>query len=128
MKKKQFVKTTGMVILAGIVLSGCAAMEKSAATDTEKMLAAAGFKMKPADTADKLAHVQSMEQRKLLSHVQNGTVYYAYADAEYCKCLYMGSEKNYQEYQKLDIQQNTAEMNRAAAMNWNSWGGWGGWY
>jgi len=128
MKKKQFVKTTGMVILAGIALSGCAAMEKSAATDTEKMLAASGFKMKPADTADKLAHVQSMEQNKLLTLTQDGAVYYAYADAEYCKCLYMGSEKNYQEFQKLDIEQNTAEMNQEAAMNWGSWGGWGGWY
>jgi hypothetical protein len=125
--KNQVVKSIGLLLLAGTLLIGCAAMKKSAATDTEKMLAAAGFKIKIADTPGKLAHVKSMKQRKLLSHMKDGAVYYAYADAEFCKCLYMGSEKNYQKYQKLNIEENTAEMNQAAAMNWDAWGGWGPW-
>ncbi|MBW1750071.1 MAG: hypothetical protein JRJ37_05130, partial [Deltaproteobacteria bacterium] len=76
---------------------------------------------------EKIAHLQSMQQRKLLTHIKDGSVYYAYADAQFCKCMYMGSEKNYQEYQKLHVEQTTAEMNQAAAMDWDSWGGWGGW-
>ncbi|WP_428355862.1 hypothetical protein [Methyloprofundus sp.] len=121
-------KTTSMLLLAGITLSGCAMIEKSNATSDEQKLAAAGFKVKFADTPEKLAHVKSMKQREVVSHIQNGDVFYAYADAEFCKCLYMGTQTNYQEYEKLTIEQRTAEMNRDAAMNWNAWGGWGAWY
>lgn len=64
-----------------------------------------------------------MKQRTVLSHIKQASVYYAYAAAEFCKCLYVGTEKNYQEYEKLTIEQNTAEMNRDAAMNWGPWGG-----
>ena len=117
-----------MLLLAGITLSGCAMIEKSNATSDEQKLAAAGFKVKFADTPEKLAHVKSMKQREVVSHIQNGNVFYAYADAEFCKCLYMGTQTNYQEYEKLTIEQRTAEMNRDAAMNWNAWGGWGAWY
>jgi hypothetical protein len=125
--KNRIFKTAGMLLFAGTVLTGCATIEKNASTDTEEMLAAAGFKVKIADTAEKIAHLQSMQQRKLLTHIKDGSVYYAYADAQFCKCMYMGSEKNYQEYQKLHVEQTTAEMNQAAAMDWDSWGGWGGW-
>ena len=125
--KQQFYKKAIMLLIVGVAMTGCAAIEKSNATDTEQMLAASGFKMKIADTPEKLAHVESMQQRELVNHIKDGSVYYAYADAKFCKCLYMGSEKNYQEYEKLSIQQNTAEMNQEAAMNWGAWGGWDGW-
>ncbi len=125
--KQQFFKKVSMLVIVGIAMTGCAMIEKSNATDTEQMLSAAGFNMKVADTPEKLAHVTSMKQRELVSHIKDGYVYYAYADAEFCKCLYVGSEKSYQEYEKLDIQQNTAEMNQEAAMNWGAWGGWDAW-
>lgn len=124
--QKNLLKTTGMILIVGSALSGCAMIEKSDATSTENKLAAAGFKVKFADTPEKLAHIKSMQQRTIITHIKNGTVYYAYADAEFCKCLYMGTEENFGEYQKLTIQQRTAEMNRDAAMNWNAWGGWRG--
>ena len=122
------VKTMSMLVLVGATLSGCTMIEKSNAESEEQKLAAAGFKVKFADTSEKLAHVQSMQQRTVISHIKNGVVYYAYADAEFCKCLYMGTESDYQEYAKLTVEQRTAEMNRDAAMDWNSWGGWGAWY
>lgn len=130
---KQYVKAIGIVLFTGTLLSGCAAMEKSAVENNENLLTAAGFRMKPADTPEKFAHLKSMQQRKLLTHVQNGSVFYAYADARFCQCLYMGSEKNYQDYERLRIEQNIAEMNQniemnqEAAMSWGPWGGWNGW-
>lgn len=124
--KRQLVNYSIVSIILIFAMAGCAAMEKSTATNDEKMLTAAGFKMQLADTPGKIAHIQSMQQRKIITHVKKGSVYYAYADAEFCKCLYMGTEKNYQEYEKMSIQQNTAEMNQAAAMNWDAWGGLGG--
>ena len=119
----------------GIAVVGGAAIEKSDAMDTERMLSAAGFKMQFADTPQKLANVQAMTQRKVVPHDKDGAVYYAYADAEFCKCLYLGSENAYQQYEKMAIQQNIAEMNRNAAemnenasMNWGAWGAWGPMY
>ncbi len=124
-----------MAVMAGL-FSACAAIEKSDATDTERTLAAAGFKMRFADTPEKLENAQRMTQRKLVPHMKDGQTYYAYADATFCKCVYVGDEAVYQRYQKLAIQQQianervqAAEMNEDAAMNWGVWGGgWGPWY
>lgn len=112
----------------GAMLIGCTAIEKSNAMDAERMLSAAGFKMKFAETPERLAHLQTMTQRTVVPHPKDGEVYYAYADAKFCKCLYMGSEKAYQQYQKMAIEQNIAQMNENASMNWGMWGGWGTWY
>ena len=121
------------VILSSVafLLGGCAAIERSNAIDTERLLAAAGFQMRFADTPEKEAHLKSMTQRKLVPHFRDGKVYYVYADSLACECLYVGSEKAYQRYQALAIQKKIAEENRAAAemnanaaMNWHMWGPW----
>ena len=124
-----------LVIGLGICLAGCAAIRNAKAMETERMLAAAGFQMKMADTPEKLARLETMTQRKLVPHQKDGKVYYAYADATTCKCLYVGTEQAYQRYQDLllkkqiaDEQMQAAEMNQDAAMNWDSWGPWGPWY
>jgi hypothetical protein len=108
-----------------IALAGCAAIKKSEATDTEQLLAAAGFKMKPADTPEKLAHLKSLTQMKVVPHDRDGKMYWVYADADYCKCLYVGDEEAYQRYENLLVKKNIAEMNEDAAMNWGLWGPWG---
>lgn len=115
------------LMFAGVLMTGCAMLEKSDAGNTEELLAKAGFQKKPADTPEKLAHINSMKQRELVSHIKDGSVYYAYADGEFCKCLYMGSEQNYKQFEKLTFQRDTEEMNEAAAMNWGAWGGWDAW-
>ena len=120
-------KSVSILLVTGVSLVGCATIENSNATSNEESLAAAGFNVKYADTPSKLAHIKSMQQRTILSHIKNSKVYYAYADAEFCECLYIGSELNFQAYQKLTIEQRTAEMNCEAAENWNSWGGWDAW-
>jgi hypothetical protein len=115
--------------MLGGLCSSCATMEADRARDTEQLLAAAGFKVKPADTPDKLAHVKSLTQHKLVPHEKDGTVYYVYADATTCRCVYWGPEEAYQRYQRLATQQRiaedqrmAAEMNEDAAMNWELWG------
>ncbi len=128
MKIKLFTFFNVMAMACLLVLNGCTAIEKSDAMDTERMLSAAGFKLKFADTPEKLAQLQSMTQRKVVVHNKVGIPYYAYADAEFCKCLYLGSERNYARYQRMNIQTNIAEMNRDAALNWPMWGAWGPWY
>jgi hypothetical protein len=117
--------------LAAVVIlgSGCAAIRKSEVETQEQLLSAAGFQMKLADTPQKLAHLQEMTRQKLVPHTKDGKLYYAYADPEVCKCLFVGDEPAYQKYQQLAIQQkvaqervNAAAMNENAAMNWGLWG------
>jgi hypothetical protein len=115
-----------VVALSGCLalLGSCQAIEKSEAEDTEQLLAAAGFQMKEATTPEQMANVEKLTQRKVVMHDQDGQPRYVYADAENCKCVYVGGEKNYDEYQNLSVKQQTAEMNQAASMNWGAWGPW----
>jgi len=125
-----------MVILAAsfLAFSACAAIQNQNAMDTERLLAASGFQMRLADTPEKLAHLQTLSQRKLVPHPHDGKVYYVYADAGYCQCVYIGNENAYQRYQQIamqkeiaDEQRMAAEMNANASMNWGLWGPWGPW-
>jgi len=64
---------------------------------TEQLLAAAGFQKKIADTPEKLAHLGTLTPaRKLVTHRQDGRLYYVYADPVVCRCLYVGTPAEYQ--------------------------------
>jgi hypothetical protein len=141
MMQKGTVRLAMTMLVAALVLAlaGCAAVvqdvQKNEAADREQLLAAAGFKVKLADTPQKLAHLQTLTQRKLIMHQHKGKVYYVYADALNCKCLYVGDQAAYQRFRQLQIdrqiavqQRMTAEMNMDAAMNWDMWGPWDPWY
>lgn len=138
MKKGRAWLELTMIVMALIALAGCAAVQaiqKSEATDKEQLLTAAGFRVRLADTPEKLAHLQTLTQRKLIAHQRDGKVYYVYADALACKCLYIGNEEAYQRYRQLVIQQQiadqqrmTAEMNYDAQMNWGMWGPYDPWW
>ena len=117
-------KSIAAIMVLGIALAGCAAIEKSEATDTEQLLAAAGFKMKLADTPEKIAHLKTLTQLKVVPHDRNGKMYYVYADAADCQCLYAGNQEAYQRYENLAVKQNIAQMNEAASMDWGMWGPW----
>lgn len=120
----------GMALAALIpVVGGCAALRKSDVDSQEQLLSAAGFQMKLADSPQKIAHLQTLTPQKLVPHTRDGKLFYVYADAEFCKCLYVGDQAAYQKYQQLAIQQklaeerlNAAAMNENAAMNWGLWG------
>ena len=102
-------------------------VETSEAEDTEQVLAAAGFQMKVATTPEQMANLEKLSQRKLVIQEQNGQTRYVYADAQDCKCVYVGSERNYDEYQRLSVKEQIAEDNADAPLNWNGWGPWGPW-
>lgn len=60
------------VALAGALLTACAAMKAEEATSKEQLLAAAGFKMQLANTPEKLAHLKSLTQQKIVVHEKDG--------------------------------------------------------
>ena len=120
---KVYRKVVMLALIVALPLAGCAAIQRSEAKDTEQLLAAAGFQAKPADTPEKLANLRTMP-RKLVWQAKDGKFMYAYADPDYCQCLYVGGPTEYSAYQRLAVQKEIAEEQREAAMDWGMWGPW----
>jgi hypothetical protein len=103
-------KSTVITAILSIALTACVTTQHTEAIDKERMLAAAGFQVKLANTADKMAHLKTLPQRKIVPHQKGSEVFYVYADATYCKCIYAGPEKAYQRYQQMAVNQSIEEM------------------
>ena len=105
------------LIVLSLSVTGCAAIRTHQTAETEQVLAAAGFQVKPAP-------------RKVVRYTRDGQPQYVYADPETCKCLYVGDEQRYQKFQELSLQKKIADERMSAAhANWeasmNYWGVWG---
>jgi hypothetical protein len=124
MTKRGPTQSAVAAFLLAVVLASCQAIENEDAEDTEQLLAAAGFHMKEATTPDQLANLRAMSQRKIVIQEQDGQQRYVYADAQDCKCVYVGNERNYDEYQRLSLKEEIAEENLDASMDWDMWGPW----
>src|SRR5262245_11099626 len=111
-------KSAGLIaIAAAFVVAACATM----ARDTESNLQKAGFEKIPADTPQKMAHLKTLPDRKLVSRTHQGQQYYVYADPSYCKCMWVGKAKQYQAYQSLLKEQRAAEDAAVAAEEAKEW-------
>ena len=114
------------VLAAAMLLTGCATIRSSEARSTEQLLAAAGFVMRPADTAERQQRLAARPPYRLESHAKDGKAVYTYADPGTCKCLYVGGSKEYSEYQRLKLERQIAADEawgaHAADMDWDVWG------
>lgn len=93
-------------------LCGCASVEPLPPTPAEQaqqiepLLAAAGFRILPADNPERHKQLQSMAPLQLQYYVgKKGNLHYFMADPYYCNCMYIGSEKDYQNYQQIRLNQ-----------------------
>jgi hypothetical protein len=123
-------------VLCGILalIGACTTIERQEAESDEDLLSAAGFSMLVADTPAKQAQLQAMKQRKILRREKDGQLNFLYADAEFCKCLFVGTEKEYQQFQRLALRRENAIARQEAALDADEagmydWGMWGypGW-
>ncbi len=117
-------KAVMFALIVALPLAGCAALQRGEARDPEQLLAAAGFQAKPADTPGKLASLRTMPPHQLISQSKDGNFVYAYADPDYCQCLYVGGPKEYAAYQRLAVKKEIAQDRLDAAMDWRLWGPW----
>jgi hypothetical protein len=125
----------GVLILFGLTLVGCAGSsgpqspQVAAPQTAEQLLSAAGFKQIFPTTPAQQARVQNMPQKQIFMISKGPKVYYVYADANGCGCLYVGNQQKYQNFQRLLTQsQLAAEQYQAAQMNTWDWGPWAsGW-
>lgn len=93
------------------VLGGCAAMRRDRAPETTSLLTQAGFKVLKADTPERMAKLSTLTPYKVVpwKRKSGGTVY-AYAEPDSCKCVYVGSPKQYAKYRQLLSAEQTAEI------------------
>ncbi len=117
-----------MAVVATTIFAGCAALERGGVSDVEGLLTKAGFKKQVADTPQKLAHLKTLPQHRFSRHERHGKLYFVYADATDCKCLYSGDEKAFQHFRGLEREQDymRTEMHRPSlrAQPWTGeyWG------
>ena len=107
---RTFGRTLRTGVLCGMLglVGACATIERQEADSDEKLLSAAGFSMLVADTPAKEDHLRSLKQRTILRRDNNGQLSFLYADAQYCNCLFVGNEQNYQQFQRLALRRENA--------------------
>jgi hypothetical protein len=125
MSKTAFV----LVIAALLFCTGCAAIQKSMTVDMERKLAAAGFQMKFATTAEQRERAASLPQHKLTPvRGPDGKTGFVWADATDCKCIYVGTAAAYDRYRSLELEENIVANEEMSPIDWRPWGTWGPWY
>ena len=124
--RRQLFRGSVLLLVLAPALYGCASMQQQQTEATEELLAAAGFKIKPADTPQRMAHLTTLQPFKLIARSRDGQFIYTYADPQYCKCLYAGGPKEYQEFERLKFQKQQAATELMASeetsMDWALWG------
>jgi len=113
------------------VLSGCAAIERADRSNTERLLAAAGFNVLLANTPERQLSLEATRPYKVERKLKGEEVYYFYACPDQ-SIAYIGNQNDYSKYRELELQQEIANQNTAASENavlaaqqWNDWRVWG---
>ena len=129
--------TAGLIILS-LALWGCAGMQGQSTQQiktTEDLLSAAGFQQIFATSPQLKARLNGMPQKQIFMASRGPKLFYVYADAVGCGCLYAGNQQQYQAYKNLAaqyrmaaMQYEAAQMNLDASMDWGEWGPMGPWY
>src|SRR5690348_13605593 len=95
--------------LAGL-LCGCGSLNPPPPTPIEQAqkiepnLSAAGFTMLPADTPEREQKLSTLLPLQVQYYVgKTGKLHYWMADPYYCKCMYVGTEQAYQQYEKIKV-------------------------
>ena len=117
MHNKIFLRTMTPLISVFLILAlaGCAIYRNSKAVEMKRLLADSGFNMRVADTKSKLAQLKELPQRKLVTRNWGAKMRYIYADANICRCAYVGDEASYNRFQELALQRQIAKEDRLAA-------------
>jgi len=119
-----------------VLLSGCASTSLNA-SNRESLLRAAGFRERTPQTAKQQERYAEAPAYQMQHLTVQGRSFYLYKD-EKKGAVWLGGEKEYQQYQRLARQQRMTQENYAAvemdephAWGWGdgwgtwSWGGWG---
>jgi hypothetical protein len=108
--------TAALPIVLSVALAGCGSLNPPPPTPIveaqiiEPMLSAAGFTMLPADTPEREQKLSSLVPLQVQYYVgKTGKLHYWMADPYYCKCMYLGDEQAYQQYEKMKLNEQLVE-------------------
>jgi hypothetical protein len=126
-KKIQQLITKAFAVMLPLALAACASTQLKKVIRVESQLRDSGFKMRLADTPERLAQIKQLSQHKLITLHQGDKVLYIFADADHCKCVYTGGEAAYQRYQRIaDVKPSgmdriEEEREEPARLDWGDW-------
>ena len=105
------------LLLAVPMLLGaaCAAIQRFEVRDTERMLVAAGFHMRLADTPEPQEDLRSIPPYRIVSRTKDHNVVYMYADPDNCHCVYVGGSKEYSEYERRRVEREITQRTAGKA-------------
>jgi len=86
--------------LAVAALAATLAAAQSSQLGKDMKLEDAGFKMKEANTPQKMARLNSIPPYRFVPHRKNGARYYVYADPT-CRCAFVGDENAMKTYRDM---------------------------
>ncbi len=119
------------ILLIAVLMCGCAAIEKADRDNTERLLAASGFRVLPTNSPARQKALETMAPYKIERKLKGDDVYYSYACPDQ-NIAYIGNQADYSKYRELELQQEIANQNTAssentvlAAQEWNDWRVWG---
>lgn len=119
-----------LAVTPAITLTGCTTAQGSVATK-ENNLAAAGFVAGPANTPKREAMMKRLPPNTFVTSTRGKRTNYVYADPTGCKCLYVGTQKAYDQYRLSQQQAKAASQQELAAQTYSDsdwdWGEWGPW-
>jgi hypothetical protein len=85
--------------VAGAFLPFAAAAQEA----TGMKLEDAGFKMSAANTPGKMTKLKSFPARTFIRRTRKAMPYYIYADPDYCKCAYVGTQAAMDTYRGMSM-------------------------
>ncbi|HET7678756.1 MAG TPA: hypothetical protein VFK79_01315 [Xanthobacteraceae bacterium] len=80
------------IVAAALAFGAPAPSQAQQQEAIDMRLRSAGFKVRLATTAQEIAHLKRVPPRVMLSRTEQGRRYYAYADPDFCKCVFVGDE------------------------------------
>jgi len=101
---------------AGFVLTiaGCASPTTQVGS-TDNLLTKAGFVLRPADSPHRISEMMKMTPNKFVTRVRTGQLVYLYPDPMGCKCVYFGSQQNWDTYRRALEAEHIAKANEMTA-------------
>jgi len=110
----------GLIIGTALLVSACQSPQQSVQSK-EDLLAAAGFTIKPANTAARLTAMQKLPPHKFVQQTNGSSVVWVYADPTICQCVYFGDQAAWSNYRAMVFAKRLAnEQQMTALLNQNS--------
>jgi hypothetical protein len=71
--------------------------------EIDMRLRSAGFKVRPAATAQEIDLLRRAPARVMMSRTEQGRRYYVFADPDFCKCVFVGDEQALRTYRETSM-------------------------